>query len=89
MLKRIVISLSAVMFLLGAGTSFAAKINSLYLINGETSKAKVLSLFGEPEHITKDQSNREKFVYERDGARLEVTFDKDVVWHSRDDSDGS
>ncbi len=86
MLKKIVISLSAVAFILGAGSSFAASLNSAYLMNGETSKAKVIGLFGEPIHIDKDTSNRDRYVFEKNGTRLEVSFENDVVWSSHSDS---
>ncbi len=85
MLKRMVLSLTAVMFLLGAGTSFAASLSSTYLMNGETTKAEVIRLYGEPMHIDKDTSNRDRYIFEKDGIALEVSFDNDVVWssHSR------
>ncbi len=82
MLKRIILSLTAVMFLLGAGTSFAASLNSAYLMNGETTKAKVISLYGEPMHIDKDTSNRDRYIFDKNGIRLEVSFENDVVWSS-------
>ena len=86
MLKKIVISLSAVAFILGAGSSFAASLNSAYLMNGETTKAKAISLFGEPVHIDKDTSNRDRYIFEKKGTRLEVSFENDVVWSSHSDS---
>ncbi len=82
MLKKIVISLSAVAFILGAGTSFAASLNSAYLLNGETTKAEVISMFGEP----KDKSN-EKFIYQKDSVRLDVSFKNDVVSSSHQNTD--
>jgi hypothetical protein len=85
MLKKIVISLSAVAFLLGAGTSFAASLSNSYLMNGETTKAKVTSLYGEPAHIDKDTSNRDRYIFEKDGIRLEVSFENDVVWSSHNE----
>ncbi len=88
MLKRMILSLTAVMFLLGAGTSFAASLSSMRLFNGHTTKSDVVSLFGEPENISKDQSGREKYIYDRNGSRLDVTFDNDVVWDNHQDSDG-
>ena len=86
MLKKIVLSLSAVVFLFVAGTSFAADLNSAYIMNGKTSKAEILSLFGEPGDISKDGAGRDKYIYVRDGSRLDVTFNGDVVWDSQDDS---
>ena len=86
MLKKIVISLSAVAFILGAGTSFAASLDNIYLMNGDTTKTKVISLFGEPVHIDKDTSNRDRYVFEKNGTRLEVSFENDVVWSSHSDS---
>lgn len=85
MLKRIIISLTAVMFLLGAGSSFAASLSNSYLMNGETTKAKVISLYGEPMHIDKDTSNRDRYIFEKDGIRLEVSFENDVVWSSHNE----
>ncbi len=86
MLKRIIISLTAVMFLLGAGSSFAASLSSTRIMNGETSRADVESLFGEPIHSGKDVSGKEKISYEKDGTTLDVTFKNGVVWYSREDS---
>ncbi len=86
MLKKIVISLSAVAFLLGAGTSFAASLSSAYLMNGETTKTEVISLFGEPAHIDKDTSNRDRYIFEKNGTRLEVSFENDVMWSNHSDS---
>ena len=84
MLKKIVISLSAVAFILGAGTSFAASLNSAYLMNGNTTKAEVISLFGEP----KDKSN-EKFIYQEGSVRLDVNFKNDVVSSSHQNNDNN
>jgi hypothetical protein len=86
MLKRTMISLTAVMFLLGAGSSFAASLSTSYLMNGETTKAKVTSLYGEPMHIDKDTSNRDRYIFEKNGTRLEISFENDVVWSSHSDS---
>ena len=86
MLKKIVISLSAVMFLLGAGSSFAASLDNIYLMNGETTKEKVISLFGDPMQIDKDTTNRDRYIFEKKGTRLEVSFENDVVWSSHTDS---
>ena len=86
MLKKIVISLSAVAFILSAGSLFAASLSSVGIINGESSKADVVSLFGEPGITSKDQSGNEKYIYEQDGTRLDVTFKNDVVWDSHEDS---
>lgn len=87
MLKKIVISLSAIAFILGAGTSFAARLNTAYLMNGETTKADVISKFGEPAHMDKDIYGNEKFIYEEDAVRLDVTFKNDVVWSSHQNTD--
>ena len=86
MLKRMIISLTAVMFLLGVGSSFAASFSSMHLVRGETTKAKVISLFGEPTHIDKDTSNRDRYIYEKNGSRLHVSFEKEVLWNSFSDS---
>jgi hypothetical protein len=86
MLKKIVISLSVVAFILGAGSSFAASLNSAYLMNGQTTKAEVTSLYGEPIHIDKDTSNRDRYIFEKNGTRLEVSFENDAVWSSHSDS---
>jgi hypothetical protein len=86
MLKKIVISLSAVAFILGAGSSFAASLSSVGIINGETTKAEITSKFGEPMHIDKDTSNRDRYVYEKNQSRLQVSFENDVVWNSLSDS---
>ncbi len=86
MLKRIVLSLTAVMFLLGAGTSFAASLNnSIFIENGETTKADVVSMFGEPDLISKDMAGRDKYIYDRKGATLYITFENDVVWVNHTD----
>ncbi len=82
MLKKTVISLSAVAFILGAGTSFAASLNSTHLMNGQTTKAEVISLFGEPQ----DKSN-DKFIYQEDSVRLDVSFKNDVVSSSHQNND--
>ncbi len=82
MLKKIVISLSAVAFILGAGSSFAASLNNTHLMNGETTKAEVISLFGEPQ----DKSN-DKFIYQEDSVRLDVSFKNDVVSSSHQNND--
>ncbi len=82
MLKKIVISLSAVAFILGAGSSFAASLNSIHLMNGQTTKAEVISLFGEPT----DKSN-EKFIYQEGADRLDVNFKDDVVSSSNESHD--
>ncbi len=87
MLKKIVISLSAVMFLLGAGSSFAASLNSTHLMNGETTKAEVISRFGEPAHMDKDIYGNEKVIYQRGADRLDVTFKNDIVWSSNESHD--
>ena len=86
MLKRIIISLTAVMFFLGAGSSFAVSLDNIYLMNGETTKGKVISLFGDPMQIDKDTSNRDRYIFEKNGTRLEVSFENDVVWSSHSDS---
>ena len=86
MLKKIVISLSAVAFILGASTSFAASLSSTGIMNGETTKAEVTSKFGEPTSSSRDASGNEKYIYVKDGSRLDVSFKNDVVWNSRDDS---
>ena len=80
MLKKIVISLSAVMFLLGAGSSFAASINSTHLMNGETTKAEVISMYGEPVEMDKTVYGDEKLIYVKDSVRLDLTFKNDVLW---------
>ena len=82
MLKKTVISLSAVVFILVAGTSFAASLNSTHLMNGQTTKAEVISLFGEPQ----DKSN-DKFIYQEDSVRLDVSFKNDVVSSSHQNND--
>ncbi len=87
MLKRIVLSLTTVMFLLGAGSSFAASLSNTYLMNGATTKADVISKFGEPVHMDKDIYGNEKFIYEEDAVRLDVTFKNDVVWSSHQNTD--
>jgi hypothetical protein len=84
MLKKIVISLSAVAFILGAGTSFAASLNSTHLMNGQTTKAEVISLYGEP----KDKSN-DKFIYQEGSVRLDVAFKNDVVSSSHQNNDNN
>jgi hypothetical protein len=86
MSKRMILSLTAVMFLLGAGSSYAASLSSSYLMNGATSKAKVISRFGEPIHIDKDTSGRDRYIFEKNGTRLEVSFENNVVWSSHRDS---
>ena len=86
MLKRIIMSLTAVMFVLGAGSSFAASLSTVGILNGETTKAEVMSLHGEPMHIDKDTSNRDRYIYEKNESRLQVTFENDVVWNSLSDS---
>ena len=86
MLKKIVLSFAAVIFLLGSGASFAADLNEIYIMNGETTKSDVLKLFGEPDNISTDIAGREKVMYEREGSFLEVTFDKDVAWDHLGDS---
>jgi hypothetical protein len=64
----------------------AARLNSMYLTNGKTTKAEVVRLFGEPGDISRDQSGNEKYIYEKNGTRLDVTFKNDVVWSSHEDS---
>ena len=86
MLKKIVISRSAFAFILGAGTSFAASLNSTHLMNGQTTKAEVTSLYGEPIHIDKDTSNRDRYIFEKNGTRLEISFENDVMWSNHRDS---
>jgi hypothetical protein len=86
MLKRIIMSLTAVMFLLGAGSSFAVTLNSAGLMYGETSKENVISLYGWPMYMDKDTSGMDRYIYEKDGIRLEVSFDEnDVVWSSQEE----
>ncbi len=82
MLKKTIISLSAVAFILVAGTSFAASLNSTYLMNGQTTKAEVISMLGEPS----DKSN-DKFIYQEDSVRLDVSFKNDVVSSSHQNND--
>ncbi len=64
----------------------AASLSSIYLKNGKTTKAEVVSLFGEPMHIDKDTSGKDRYIFEERGSRLEVSFKNDVVWSSRLDS---
>ncbi len=82
MLKKIVISLSAVAFILVAGTSFAASLNSIGLMNGDTTKAEVISKLGEPTHKSND-----KFIYQEGADRLDVNFNNDVVSSSNESHD--
>ncbi len=89
MLKKIVISLSAVAFILGAGTSFAASLNSTHLMNGETTKSEVFSKFGEPTNMSKDLYGNEKVIYQEGADRLDVTFKNDVVWSSNESHDNN
>lgn len=86
MLKRIIMSLTAVMFLLGAGSSFAVSLNPAVLWYGMTTKENVMTLYGDPMHADKDRIGRDRFIYEKEGIRLEVLFDEnDVVWSSYSD----
>ena len=85
MLKKIIMSLSAVMFLLGTGTAFAVDANSVHITNGKTTKAEVLELFGEPKEMSTNLYGKEVYRY-MDRSRLDITFDNDVVWSSIDDS---
>ncbi len=80
MLKRIIISLAAVMFLFGAGTSFAASLNAASLMSGETTKAEVISMFGEPVEIDKTVYGDEKLIFVEDSVRLDVIFKNGVIW---------
>jgi hypothetical protein len=84
MLKKTVISLSAVAFILVAGTSFATSLNSTHLMNGKTTKAEVISMLGEPN----DKSN-DKFIYQEDSVRLDVSFKNDVVSSSHQNNDNN
>ncbi len=84
MLKKTVISLSAVAFILVAGTSFAASLNSTHLMNGQTTKAEVISMLGEPQ----DKSN-DKFIYQEGADRLDVRFNNDVVSSSNESHDNN
>ncbi len=84
MLKKIVISLSAVAFILGAGSSFAASLNSIHLMNGQTTTAEVISFYGEPQ----DNSN-DKFIYHEGSVRLDVSFNNDVVSSSHRNNDNN
>ncbi len=87
MLKKIVISLSAVAFILGAGSSFAASLSTTYLMNGETTKSEVISRFGEPTLMDKDIYGNDKAIYQDGADRLDVTFKDDVVWSSHESHD--
>ena len=89
MLKKIVISLSAVAFILGAGTSFAARLNSAHLLYGNTTKEEVISKFGEPAHMDKDIYGNEKFIFQEDSVRLDVSFNNDVVSSSHQNNDNN
>ena len=64
----------------------ASSLSTMYLKNGKTTKEEVLSLFGEPMHIDKDTSNRDRYIFEKNNTRLEVSFKNGVVWSSRIDS---
>ncbi len=86
MLKRIIMSLTAVMFLLGAGSSFAVSLNPALLWYGVTTKGNVITLYGDPMRVEKDRIGRDRFIYEKGGIRLEVLFDENnVVWGTNSD----
>jgi hypothetical protein len=89
MLKRIIMSLTAVMFLLGAGSSFAFTLNSAGLWYGVTTKENVISLYGKPMHVDKVASGMDKYIYEKDGIRLEISLFNDIVWTSYESHDNN
>ena len=70
MLKRIIMSLTAVIFILGAGSSFAVTLNSAGLWPGVTTKENVISLYGEPMHMDEDAFGLDRYSYEKDGISL-------------------
>ncbi len=85
MLKKIFLSLSEeIALMLSVRTTLPVSLNPLFIIYGRSTKSDVVNMWGEPQNIAKDPLGKERFIYDRSGGCLDITFDKNVVWDSHE-----
>lgn len=78
MLKRLVLSLAAVLFFLGVGTA-SADVETFHKIDNGASKADVLEAYGDPMNEYIDRFGRETLIYKLADQTLWVILENDSV----------